>query len=150
MAQITIPLDIPDVRVVRTEINKHREVIITIESTKNYAICRKCEQMITKSHGQADWVKVRHLPVLGHATYLRYRPKRYQCQACDGKPTTTQQLEWRDTNSSHSKAYDEYLLFQLVNTTIEDVSIKEDFNNHLKQHEEEELYFERMMKCLND
>ena len=32
--QVTVPLDIPDVRVIRTEMNKRGELIITIESTK--------------------------------------------------------------------------------------------------------------------
>ena len=67
----------------------------------------------------------RHLPVFGHATYLRYRPKRYQCQDCEGHPTTTQNLEWHDANSPHSFAYDNHILLQLVNSTIEDVSCKE-------------------------
>ena len=32
-AQVSIPLDIPDVRVLKTEINPRGELIITIEST---------------------------------------------------------------------------------------------------------------------
>ena len=52
MGQITLSLDIPDARILWIVINKRREVITTIESTKNYAIYPKCEQMINKSHGQ--------------------------------------------------------------------------------------------------
>ena len=33
-AQVTVPLDIPEVRVLQTEINKGSELIITLESTK--------------------------------------------------------------------------------------------------------------------
>jgi transposase len=68
---------------------------------------------------------VRHLLVFGRPTYLRYRPKRYQCQSCEGHPTTTQRLDWRDTGSPHTFAYDDYLLLQLVSSTVEDVRIKE-------------------------
>jgi transposase len=124
-AQITVPLDIPDVQVLQTSIGERGEIIITIESTKVGTRCRKCGKWITKLHGRDKWVSVRHLPVFGRPTYLRYHPKRYQCQDCEGHPTTTQGLEWHDANSPHSFAYDNHVLLQLVNSTIEDVSVKE-------------------------
>jgi transposase len=124
-AQITIPLDIPDVRVLQTTMGEGGEIIITIESTKAGTPCRKCGKWITKLHGRDEWVLVRHLPVFEHPTYLRYRPKRYQCQECEGQPTTTQSLEWHDTNSPHSFVLDNHILLQLVNSTVEDVGLKE-------------------------
>jgi transposase len=93
MAEITIPLEIPDVRVLKTEINKKGDLIITIESTKKGTSCRRCGKWITKLHGHDDWVEIRHLPVFGRPSYLRYRPKRYRCESCEGKPATTQRLE---------------------------------------------------------
>lgn len=124
-AQVTVPLGIPDVRVLKGEINQGGELIITIESTKTGTRCRKCDRWISKPHGHDDWVTVRHLPVFGRKTYLRYRPKRYQGRECEGQPTTTQGIEWHDPNSAHTIVYDEHLLLQLVNSTIEDVSVKE-------------------------
>jgi transposase len=124
-AQVTVPLDIPDVRVVKTEINAHDELIITIESIKSGAVCHRCGQWIDTFHGHDDWVSVRHLPVFGRATYLRYRPKRYECQNCTGHPTTTQRLDLRDPNSPHTFAYDNHLLVQLIGATVEDVCRKE-------------------------
>ena len=124
-AQITIPLDIPEVRVLQTSLSECGEIIITIESTKAGTQCRKCGKWISKLHGRDEWVTIRHLPAFGRPTYLRYRPKRYQCQDCAGHPTTTQHLEWHDANSPHSFSYDNHILLQLVNSTVEDVSIKE-------------------------
>ena len=125
-AQVTVPLDIPDVRVLQTEINKVGELIITVESTKEGTICCQCGREIHKRHGYDEWTIVRHLPVFGRASYLRYRPRRYQCLECEGYPTTTQRLDWRESNSPHSMMYDDHLLLQLVNSTVEDVSIKEE------------------------
>lgn len=122
---VTIPLGIPGVRVLKTELNKRGEVIITIESAKKGTTCRWCDQGITKSHGYDNWIEVRHLPVFGQPSYLRYRPKRYQCEACEKKPTTTQRLDWQEKGSPNSLRYDDHILLQLVNSTIEDVSIKE-------------------------
>jgi transposase len=124
-AQITIPLDIPDVCVLQTTTGERGEIIITIESTKAGTRCRRCGKWITKLHGLDKWVVVKHLPAFGRPTYLRYRPQRYQCQDCEGHPTTSEGLEWHDPKSPHSFAYDNHLLLQLVNSTMEDVSIKE-------------------------
>jgi transposase len=124
-AQVTVPLDIPDVRVLSTEINRVGELIITIESTKEGTICRQCGREIKKRHGYDEWTIIRHLPVFGRPSYLRYRPRRYQCMECEGHPTTTEQLSWRERNSPHSMVYDDHLLLQLVNATVEDVSRKE-------------------------
>jgi len=124
-AQVTVPLDIPDIRVLKTEINERGELIITLESTKAGTSCRRCGRWIDKFHGHDDWVNLRHLPVFGRLSYLRYRPRRYQCLVCADHPTTTQRLDWHDSNSPHSFALDEHLLLQLVGSTVEDVRIKE-------------------------
>ena len=123
--EVTIPLGIPDVRVLKTEAGERGEIIITIESTKPGTACRQCGKWITKLHGCEEWVRIRHLPVFGRPSYLRYRPRRYQCQDCAGHPTTSEKLAWQDAHSPHSFAYDNHILLQLVNSTIEDVSRKE-------------------------
>lgn len=124
-AEIRIPLGIADVRVVQTTLNERGDIVITIESTKGGTRCRKCGKWITKLHGRDAWVTIRHLPAFGRATYLRYRPNRYQCRECEGHPTTSETLEWHDAKSPHSFAYDNHLLLELVNSTVEDVSLKE-------------------------
>jgi len=99
-AQITVPLDIPDIRVLQTQITRQGEFIITVESTLSSARCHRRGREIRQFHGLDDWVMVRHLPILGRPVYLRYRPKRYRCDGCDNHPTTTQQLAWHTPNSS--------------------------------------------------
>ena len=112
-------------RVLKTEINDRGEVIITIESTKEGTRCRQCGKWITKSHGVDEWVQVRHLPVFGRPTYLRYQPRRYRCTHCEKKPTTTEELNWHGKGSSKTLEYEDHILLQLVHSTVEDVSIKE-------------------------
>lgn len=124
-AQIMISLDIPDVRILQAQLTAQGEYIITVESTLTSAICHRCGRMIRKSYGTDDWVTVQHLPILGRPVYLRYRPKRYRCDTCAGRPTTTQQLTWHTPNSPQTNAFDTHLLVQLVNATIEDVRLKE-------------------------
>lgn len=53
-------------------------------------------------------------------------PPRGICPTCDDHPTTTQTLSWHDRNGRYTKAYEQYVLLSLVNSTLTDVSIKED------------------------
>jgi len=100
-AQISFPLDIPNVTVLTVRMNRRGDYIITVESTLTSAVCRICGREIT------------------------LRPKRYECPYCS-KKTTTQKLDWYEANSPHTQAYDHHLMLQLVGSTVEDVSRKED------------------------
>ena len=123
---ISIPLDIPDVRVVQTDSTKLGEFILTVESRLTSTTCRRCGRIITEPHGTDQPRLLRHLPILGRPVYLRIRPKRFRCPWCDDHPTTTQQLDWYDPNALHTKAYERHLIVQLINSTLTDVTEKED------------------------
>jgi transposase len=125
-ADISLPLDIPNVKVLKTQRKRDGDYIITVESTVEGTRCRKCGRHISKFHGHGRWIKLRHLSILGHRVYIRLRPKRYQCPYCPDEPTTTQRLEWYTPKAPATKAYEDHLLLQLVNSTVEDVSVKED------------------------
>jgi transposase len=122
--EISIPLDIPDVEVVSVEMKGKQGFIITVESTLKTARCKECGREITAFHGHSEWVQVRHLPILEQAVYIRYRPKRYRCGYCEGGPTTTQEVSWHAANSPYTRAFEEYVLKMLVNSTVQDVSRK--------------------------
>lgn len=124
-ARITIPLEIEKIRVLEMMMTIDGAYVITVESTEEETKCRVCGKKINGSHGVAEkWITLRHLSIMGRPVYLRLRPKRYKCN-CSHKPTTSQRLEWYEPRSPHTKAYDEHLMKQLVNSTIEDVSQKE-------------------------
>ena len=122
---IEILLKIEKVRVIDVEIDEKKNVIIKVVSTEIGTKCRKCGREITEENGEDEAIRVRHIPMLDHKVYIEIRPKRYICQNCTGKPTTTQRLDWYDARTGQSKAYEKYILRQLVNSTIADVSIKE-------------------------
>lgn len=122
---ISIPLDIPDVKILKIKVNKAGDYIITVESTLRSAKCHKCGREIHHFHGYDGKIVLRHLPILGHKVYIRIRPKRYRCNHCLNQPTTTQQVSWYEPKSPHTTAYEEHVLLQLVNSTVQDASIKE-------------------------
>ncbi len=129
-AMISIPLDLPDVRVLDTQINDQGEIIITVESTLEGTTCKHCGKKIDAFHQHDEWITMRHYSILGRPTYIRMRPKRYNCPVCarrkgKEKVTTTQQLAWHKAKRPQTRPYEEYILVQLINSTIKDVSLKE-------------------------
>lgn len=126
MNQFEIPLDIPGVKIEKVKINSKGDIIIYVKSTIEGTICRKCGRKICKPHGYDREINLRHLSILGRKTFIRICPARYGCPYCDGNPTTTQKLEWYDSRSPHTKAYEDHVLLQIVNSTVEDTRIKEE------------------------
>lgn len=118
-------LSIPNINLLSVEIKPDNKVFITVESTVEGTICHKCGREITSFNSLDEPLHLRHLPILGHQTYLVIRPKRYVCEYCSSRPKTTQKSDWYCSNSRCTKAYQQHLLLSLVNSTIQDVSIKE-------------------------
>jgi len=125
-ALIGIPLiGVSDVQVLGATINEDGDLIIDVESTVTGTACHQCGQEATKGYGHDEARQVRHLSTFGLKSYLRYRPKRYECPFCPKKTTTTQPVEWCLPRSPQTKAFEEHILLQLVNSTVADVSHKE-------------------------
>ena len=125
MNHFEIPLDIEDVKIERVEFKENGEIIIVVTSTVEGTYCHRCGQKITDSYGYDREITLRHLSILGRPTYIQIRPKRYRCCYCSDHPTTTQKSAWYDAKSPHTKAYETHVLLSLVNSTVEDVRIKE-------------------------
>jgi transposase len=124
-AQIRLPLDIPHVDVLATKQTRDGQFFITVESRKETTNCGVCKQEIPCNYGHGEEVRLRHLPILGQETYLLIRPRRAQCPTCLHQPTTTQKSSWYEQRSPHTKAYDQYLMKQLIGSCVKDVSLKE-------------------------
>jgi len=75
-------LGIPSIGILSVEIDAQDQVIITVESTLERAICHQCGQELITFHSFDDPLRLRHLPMLGHQTYLVIGPKRYVCEQC--------------------------------------------------------------------
>ena len=121
---VAIPLDIPDVKVFDVELIGD-EVHIKVESTQTGTRCRRCGKRLTSPCGHGRERVLRHLPIFGRPSFIHIRPIRFACSHCRGNPTTTQRLSWYEPRSPHTRAYDDYLLLQLRNSTVADVELKE-------------------------
>mgnify|MGYP005855905745 CR=1 FL=1 len=122
---IAIPLDLPDVAVLRTEVTPQRQLIIGVERIVPTAICHCCGRTIAPFYGYDRPIRLRHLPILGMVVFIEIRPKRVRCPCCDDHPTTTQQVDWDTPTSPFTTAYERHLLVMLINGTLTDVGQQE-------------------------
>ena len=118
-------LGIPNIIIESVEFNSESECIITVKSSKKEIKCNKCHKP-TSRHGYGRMLRLRHLAVFGHKTYIQISPARGICKNCNDTPTTTEDYDWHSNNSSCTKAYERHILLSLINSTITDVSVKED------------------------
>jgi transposase len=133
MAQINIPLGIDSLEIIAQTTDNNGHIIIDVVSKKTHSICHKCGKPATKSNGTAPIRLIRHLPILDTPVYLRITPLRYSCEFCDDHPTTTEQYDWCKRNAKTTNGLDNYLSRCLINSTIEDVSRKENIGQRVIQ-----------------
>ena len=118
-------LDIPNIEVDEVEIDREGNYRVTIHSTERGTRCHQCGHFIDHFYGYGEFITLRHLSLFGRQVELRLRPPRYQCQRCQGQPTTTQRATWYDHRSGCTQAFEKQVLLACVNSTVLDASIKE-------------------------
>ena len=130
---INLPIEIlglSNIKIDSVKINAaDNEIIIRVTSIQEEILCRICNRP-TASYGKGRELKLRHLPVFGMHTYIVITPRRGICHHCDDTPTTTERHDWYDFKSKYTKAYEQHVLFELINSTVSDVSEKEDLEYH--------------------
>jgi transposase len=121
---IQVPLNLPDVRILSTQRTEQGHWLIRVESSLEGAQCRRCGREIRDLHGVDAVVRLRHLPLFGVPVFVEIRPKRYCCPYCLSNPTTTQRCEWYEPRSPNTKAYEQWALRMLINSTVADAARK--------------------------
>jgi transposase len=117
-------LGLSNISIENAEMNSQGEFIITAKSTRKEIKCKKCG-LPASPHGCGRVMKLRHLPIFGHETYIQISLLRGICRNCTDHPTSTESHDWYSSGSAQTKSYEKYILLSLINSTISDVSIKE-------------------------
>jgi transposase len=125
-------LGLEDIKIDHIYLADDGSIHIQVSSTKTEIPCRKCHGS-TSPHGAGQKLVLRHLSLLGREVYIEIRPSRGICKSCDNHPTTTQTLSWFEDGGRHTKPYNDYLLLQLIGSTLVDVAKKEGITDDLLQ-----------------
>jgi transposase len=118
-------LNLPDIEIERVVKTEPKTIKIYVNSTKEGTECHRCAKPIDKYYARGRQIELRHLPIFGYKTYIVITPKRYVCEKCDGRPTSTQTLPWYQPRSTCTIAYEQDVMRFLINSTLEDVSMQE-------------------------
>lgn len=121
-------LGIPGLKINFISQDTNGDTIIRATSTLHGTKCHVCGEHICKPCASGPPIKLRHTPIWGNKTYIRITPLRYVCEHCANKSTTTQVVDWYEQKCSCTKQYEKHILLLLINSTIQDVSIKEDIS----------------------
>jgi transposase len=124
--QLLSLLGISEIEIERVVIENPKTIRIYIKSLHDGAHCHGCDKAIDCFHGYGPEIELRHLPILGYKVYLVIRPKRYRCDICEGRLTTSQVLDWYTPKSAMTTAYEQDVMRALINSTLQDVSLKYD------------------------
>ena len=73
---VSIPLDIPGVKVNSVTVTAEGEIHISVTSTAEGTHCHRCGKEINNFYDYSREVKLRHLSILDKPTYLLIRPRR--------------------------------------------------------------------------
>jgi transposase len=124
MTTISVPINLDNINVLNI-IKLDTDIIVRVESTEPGTYCKHCNNYITKTHSLNKVIILKHLSAFGAPVYIEFQPIRFQCSDCNGCPTTTQKPLWYQSKGHCTQLYAEYILNQLVNSTIEDISKQE-------------------------
>jgi transposase len=125
-------LGLTDIKIESISLSRDNTFHIKVSSIKEQTSCRKCGNP-TDAYGYGRTLRLRHLPILGHEVYIEITPPRGICKQCDDQPTTTQTLDWFERNGHHTRPYDDYLMLQLMGSTLSDVAKKENLTEEILQ-----------------
>ena len=119
-------LGIPNVRIIETCVDSYDRLIIHVESNEVGTQCHQCGKETDASDGHEKPITLRHLPMFRYESSIRISPTRCKCK-CGA--ITMQKYVWYTQRSTCTELYENHILLQLINSTISDVSIKENIGD---------------------
>lgn len=125
-------LGLSEIEVLSVKITRQGSVHVLVKSTRKEILCKKCNGP-TVRHGHGRRLKLRHLPIFDHEVYIEIVSPRGTCKRCDNHPTTTQTLDWFTRNGHNTKPFEDYLMRQLIGSTLADVVKKENVSEEILQ-----------------
>jgi len=124
MTEFTLPLDIKTLEITKQHTDKQGNIIFDVVRICTKTTCTKCGKPATQRYGYSREVVIQHTSILDRPVYLRIKPVRYRCEHCNDHPTTTEKYPWLANSGKITKALEDFILRQMIHSTIEDVSKK--------------------------
>ena len=121
MANFTLPLDIKTLKIIDQRIDYNGNITFRVESNCTETTCHKCGNLATKRHGHSYVMTFEHTSILDKKVFLEIKPVRYYCEHCNDGTTTTEKYGWLAEGGKITQALEDYIMRQLIHSTIQDV-----------------------------
>jgi len=122
--KLSIDLGLDSIKIKRVVVDGNGDYHIYVSCTATSGVCHRCGKKITRSHGHCNESIIEHLPILEQRVFIHAKWTRFKCDTCDNHPTTSFKPRWLNSTGELTKAYEEYLLRLVINSTIKDVAEK--------------------------
>jgi transposase len=122
--KFSIDLGLSNIKVKKMQIDAAGDYHIYASCTATSTLCSKCGKEIRKSYGTCKETVIEHLPIFDQRVFIHVNWPRFQCSTCDTTPTSSFHPSWLNETGDLTRAYENYSLKYLINSTIKDVSEK--------------------------
>jgi transposase len=122
-ADFFINIDLPNVDIIDVERDENGYYTITLENLMVGTDCSKCGCYTDNFKKWGRERTIRDLSIFNCPVFLKFTLPIYKCERC-GKHNT-QRVDWCKVMSSNTLRFEEHVLRQLINSTVQDVAKKE-------------------------
>ncbi len=120
--KLSIDLGLNSLKIKQVSIDSHNDYHLYVSCTATSSRCHRCGKKITAAHGQCHETIIEHLPILDRRVFIHVKWPRFRCSDCD--TTTSFKPEWLNNTGEMTKAYENYALRFVINSTIKDAAEK--------------------------
>jgi transposase len=128
---LTELLDLPNVRVIHFQLVGSNRLNVVVESTLEAAICPQCHQPSWVVHDQGAPQMIRDLPIWNRRCWLSYRPRRFDCAACDN--TFVERVAWREPGLDYTVRYEQAIYEKVRRESVAQVAQDERLSEDIIQ-----------------
>ena len=112
-----------DIKVKQVSTDEQGHYHIHVACTATAGICSQCNRRLHQTHGHCQESIIEHIPILEKRVLIHVRWPRFICPDCHHK-TTSFRPDWLNKTGNKTIAFEHYVLKQLINSTVSDVSVK--------------------------
>jgi transposase len=113
-------LDLPNVKVTGLERQGSRVIRLRVVSTSEAGVCPGCGKPSVKVHDVGDEQMIRDLPMWAKSCWLKYVPRRYECEGCE--KTFVERVGWKAAELNYTQRYEAHVYERCRRESMKDVA----------------------------
>jgi transposase len=113
-------LDLPNVKVIGMEEQGTTVIRLRVVSTSEAGVCPRCGKPSVKVHDVGEEQLIRDLPMWAKRCWLKYVPRRYECEGCE--KTFVERVGWKAAEMNYTQRYEAHVYERCRRESMADVA----------------------------